>query len=489
MVSSSKSDTAPLLAGVASIDVTPEMGIQIDGDIGRPRPVEEIRDPLYAKALVLQVGGKKLCILSMDLVAITNNYADEIRDRAAKQFGLDRDAIMVHVTQNHSAPGIGHFVCRDECTLIPEPHRWLRMGDDRYIPGAVDKAVRVIGQANAALKPAKIGAASGLDPRVAFNRRYVMRNGKTMTNPGYGNPEIVHVEGPADPEVGVVSVARQDGSIASLLLHHTCHPTHGYPHRYISADWPGTWCDAMKKVLGSGCVPLVLNGCCGNTISNNWVNPYHVEDQQRMGEMLAETAGQALQNVQYQDNVELDYLTTKLRIPLRPLVPEEMEKARQLLREHPQPMWRKDEPDCCEWDWIYAVGRVDLADRAAKQPYYDYEIQAFKLGQTAIVAMPGEPFVEAQLKMKLNSPVRHTYIAHMSNGYVGYIPTKNAFNGGGYETWNAGWSQLVHEALDMIADRTVQLLNELYAKKTAALAGTVGEVWPQSHAKIAAGSK
>src|SRR5688500_16117820 len=98
------------------------MGIQIDGDIGRPRPTDEVRDPIYAKALVLaggEPGGRKLCVLSLDLLAIQTDMADEVRRRAAERFGFDADAVMVHTTQNHSAPGLGHFMCRDECTLVP----------------------------------------------------------------------------------------------------------------------------------------------------------------------------------------------------------------------------------------------------------------------------------------------------------------------------------------------------------------------------------
>ena len=55
-----------LRAGAAVVDVTPEMGIQLAGDIGRPRPVEKIRDPLFAKALALEAGGKRLCYVAVD---------------------------------------------------------------------------------------------------------------------------------------------------------------------------------------------------------------------------------------------------------------------------------------------------------------------------------------------------------------------------------------------------------------------------------------
>jgi hypothetical protein len=56
--------TPRLLAAAGQADITPERGIQIAGDIGRPRPVEEIRNRLHAKALVVESGGERACLIS-----------------------------------------------------------------------------------------------------------------------------------------------------------------------------------------------------------------------------------------------------------------------------------------------------------------------------------------------------------------------------------------------------------------------------------------
>src|SRR4051812_33952237 len=190
-----------LRAGAATVDVTPEIGIQLAGDIGRPRPVEKIRDPLFAKALVLDAGGKRICYVSVDCAVMTDTWAAEIRTQAQKKFGLPPESVMVHLTQNHSAPAIGHFVCRDECTLIPAEQAWLRSGDERYEKFAVERMVKAIGEAFSSLAPAGIGAASEIDSRVAFNRRFVLRDGTVRCNPqGADRLNILHVEGPMDPE-------------------------------------------------------------------------------------------------------------------------------------------------------------------------------------------------------------------------------------------------------------------------------------------------
>ncbi len=169
-----------LRAGAAMADITPAMGIQIAGDIGRYRPVEEIREPLYARALILESGGRRACWLSLDILAIDRHWADEIRQRAAKQFGLDQDAVMVHVVQNHAAPCVGHFFVWewDELNLFPKEHPWLLGGDDRYNPVAVAGTLKAIGQALDRLQPVQVkvgrggGRARGFQPAFRHARRH-----------------------------------------------------------------------------------------------------------------------------------------------------------------------------------------------------------------------------------------------------------------------------------------------------------------------------
>ena len=67
-----------LYAGAAEVDITPAMDIQIAGDIGRRRPVEEIRERLYAKALVLKHGETLCCFLSNEVCYVTHLWTDDI---------------------------------------------------------------------------------------------------------------------------------------------------------------------------------------------------------------------------------------------------------------------------------------------------------------------------------------------------------------------------------------------------------------------------
>ena len=453
-----------LRVGAAQVDITPAMGIQIAGDIGRYRPVEEIRDPIFAKAMIVEASGKKACFLCLDVLAITRGWAEEIRTRASAQFGLAPEAILVHVLQNHATPSVGHcFTWEDDCRWFPREYPWLLGGDERYNPVAVQGALKAIGQAMGALQPARLNVGRGVDGRVAFNRRFVMRDGSTQTHPRTCDPQILHCEGPTDPEVGVMLFVAESGKPLAACLHHTCHPAHGYPERWVSAGWPGAWSEGVRRLCGADCVCLVINGFCGNINHGNHLDPAQNDNHIEMGRKLTESTQRIMGLLRPMESPVLDWRARSLRIPMRKPTDSEMEEARRMIREHPEPIWKDESRTAVEWDWVYAAMRLDLQEHYDRDPMFAYFMQVFRLGDVAIVAVPGEPFVEEQLRIKRESPAGFTFTAHMSNGYVGYIPTREAFQGGGYETRTSNGSKLAPEALEMIGDASLEMIRELFA--------------------------
>jgi hypothetical protein len=448
-------------AGAAMVDITPDMGIQIDGDIGRRRPVEEIRDPLYARALVLESGSATCCVLSLDLCSVSKHSTRLIRQKASQQFGIAPEAIMIHAVQNHAAPSIGSDMVSDDYTDLPSDLWFIRGGDERYHGPAVEGILSAIGEACKALQPVQVKAGRGVDGRVAFNRRFVMRDGSVRTHPPVCDPNILYCEGPTDPEVGVVTLAGESGVVA-VLLHHTCHPVHGYPEGWISAGWPGAWAKLVGEHWGPGCVCLVLNGACGNICHGSHLDPTQRDDYAEIGRVLTETVVRALPELKHVAPATLRWGSHSLSIPRRKLDAQELASAQALLARHPEPIWLDDAKTAIDWDWVYAVTLMDLASTRERESQYDYEVQVIRLGEIAIIALEGEPFVEAQLAIKQRSPAPYTFPAHNSNGYAGYLPTRAALELGGYETRTATWSQLAPEALEMVQDGALGLLAEVF---------------------------
>jgi neutral ceramidase len=471
MTDKATADSGTLRAGAAKVEITPSAGAHLAGSIGVFRPAQSVADPLYAKALVLESGGRRLCILALDITIITRPWTEKIR-AAAMELGFDHDAVMVHAIQTHSAPPIGHFMLDEDFPPVPPELEWVCGGETPFYQAATRKAIEAIRLANESLQPVQIGVGSAINASLAFNRRGVRRDGtscmpwlhSSLQQP-LGPTDIRYVEGPIDPEVGVISFRNAAGHMVAMLLHYTCHPVNVFaqtPNLVVSADWPGAWAAGMRSVYGDSCVPIILNGCCGNI--NPWpaFEPDFVPDHRRMGRDLAETACRVINRMTFHDARSIDSRIRHVPLPIREIAPDALDAARAFLAEHPEPVLTGRDPAAVSGDWMSAAQTMSVHLMRQREPELAYEIQALRIGDTAIVGLPGEPFVEGQLRIKIGSPTYPTYVAHCTTQYVGYLPTKEAFQRGGHEVNTSYWAKLTPDALDLVADGAIALLGEVF---------------------------
>ena len=454
-------------AGAASVDITPKLGTHLAGSgAGEHRPAREVLDPLYARALVLEESGRRLCIVALDVTIVTQEWTDRIR-QAAEKCGFAPGSVLVHATQTHSSPPLGHIMFDPDFPHLPESIEYLRGGETPYYEFATARAIEAIERAQARLVPVQVGLGRAVRDDLAFNRRGVQRDGRVCmpwffagSQQPLGPVRLSHIEGPTDPEVGVAAFRADDGRIVALLLHHTCHPVSVFATRYyaVSADWPGAWAAAMQKRGGESCVPIVLNGCCGNI--NPWpaFQPDFKPDHLRMGAALAASTAAVLDRMSFAAVNRLEWRMERIPIPLKPADPVRLDAARRTLSEHPEPLWSKNDAGRIDPAWFQAASVMSVELMRRRGPNLLYEVQVFRIGDMAVVGLPGEPFVEGQLAIKLGARLPFTFVAHACTQYVGYIPMREAFPRGGHEVDFSYWAKLVPEALDTIVSTSTRLL-------------------------------
>lgn len=457
----SQGDSATYLrVGAAKVDITPALGTQISGDIGRYRPVEEIRDRLYARIVVLQAEGRTVCFVLCDMACIQGSIARRIRASIAELLAATPDEVMIHCVQSHSAARVGGMFDDGE-HILPPTLSWVRGETPAYNELFTRRILEGVQTARHTV-PARLRASRAIDRRCAYNRRFVMRDGSAKTHPRDCDPNILYCEGPIDPEAELWLFEDLDARPIAGLLHYTCHPTHGYPHRYISADWPGLWSEIMSRNLGHDCVVGCINGSCGNIGPDDHANPDYDRKTSLsvMLERLTQTGAKMLASLEPVASVPLRTISCSTKIPWRQLTHEEVDQARRMVREHPQPIYLDESKERISWDWVYALRTLDIVHKHALDPDYEFEIQAFRIGDVLTVAWPGEPFVEGQLEVKLNSPARYTIVGHECNndGSCGYLPTLRAIERGGYETWG----QLPPGTLENVTKQTIAIVNDLW---------------------------
>ncbi|MCM8759680.1 MAG: hypothetical protein NC906_07940 [Candidatus Omnitrophica bacterium] len=453
--------------GFAAVKITPDFPTQLDGaGTGEKRFFQSIIDDIYARVLIIESSEKKVCLISLDVTIVTEEYTQKIREYAEK-LGFSKDAVMVHALQNHSAPSLGHFMLDPDFPQLPAELEYVRGGETRTYQFIFEKTCEAIRIANDSLKPVSIGAGSGVYDGLAFNRRAVMKGDKvrmpwffsSLQYP-FGPADIKYIEGPVDPEIGVLCFRALDMKIDSAILHFTCHPVNVFATAYyaLSSDWPGAWIEEVEKLFNTDC--LVFNGCCGNI--NPWpaFQPDFYPDHKKMGKNLTEITKEIIVRINFFDSDVLEFMSKKIEIPLRS-EPQIIAKAKEYLEKNPVPEILKDNPNNIDPEWFEAASIMSV-EYARRRGDLIYEIQVFRIGDIAIVGLPGEMFVEGQLEIKVHSPAQYTFFAHATNQYVGYIPTKKALQRGGHEAKFGYWSKLVPEALDTIVDNTLLMLKELF---------------------------
>ncbi len=449
--------------GFGTADITPAMGIQLAGDIGRIRPAEEIRAPLKVRALVVESQGKRACVISADVISIVRPIVQELRAEIARMLGSVPEAVLIHAPQSHSTPAVGDIWVTGESPWVPDSLWWVRGGDPRFIAPFKQGVLAAVRSAFDRLASATLHYGRGMDGRVAFNRRFVMRDGTAKCHPPKCSPDILYCEGTTDPEVGVALFKGENGAPVGTILHHTCHPTHGYPERWVHPDWPGAWADEVARALGAPETALTLNGACGNVHHRNHIDPTQVDTIEYDTRCLTETALEVVTRLTPCEDTTLDWATVTLEMPWRKLPRAKIAVAKALLEKHPQPMYTDAAQTSIDWDWCYAVATMDLARQHKERKTFSYDITVLRIGGLALVGWPGEPFVESQLALKAASPAPYLFVAHMTNdGLAGYQPDSEAIRRGGYETWVANTSKLSPKTPQLAVAATQELLETLF---------------------------
>ena len=86
------------------------------------------------------------------------------------------------------------------------------------------------------------------------------------------------------------------------------------------------------------------------------------------------------------------------------------------------------------------------------------ELQGVRVEDAVFMAVPAEVFVEIGIRLKQNSPHK-TFIVGLANGYIGYLPTREAHALGGYEVVSA---KCRPESADLLIEKIVDLEERLF---------------------------
>ena len=432
-----------LQAGFSRVNVTPMMGIPVRGYF-KVRLADGVLDELEVNALALACGDTKVLLMTMDCCGIDTFDVNDFRANIAAVTGIPEDAVYIHSTHTHTGPETDS---RSEDPLVLEYTAFLKK---RFADAAVF--------ALADLKPAKMGWKVGKAPNIAFVRRFRMKDGKVRTNPGVGNPDILHPIGDVDERVNVLRFDRE-GAETIVLANMGCHPDVVGGNK-ISGDWPTLYRHRLEKSLDN-VKTLFFNGAQGdvnhvdvsakNGDYNDMFNDF--DDVSRgygharhMGNVMAGAVLQVYDKVNYVDVDSIKFVHKVVDLPSNMPKPEDMPLAHKYNDLH-----NAGRDDLIPFEAMELTTVVAEAGRMVKLEHgpesFPLPLSGVAIGNVALIGIPGEPFNGVGIGLKEAEGWDLVLPTCITNGYEGYFPMQDAYDEGGYEArssrYKAGTAELI----------------------------------------------
>jgi hypothetical protein len=470
LVEQGPKDSPPsgLLAGVARAEITPPIGI-IHLNWGSQTHVEAAgADPvgMYATALVLSDGKEKFAMVDIDISGV--NGLEAVPTRAAALTGIPEGHIRLGATHTHA--GAQFSPSRGPVGADLSRHRAVF---DHYRATLADKIVGVVVEASSRLQPVHLYAGRGIGS-ININRRVRAEAGRPAAvgrNP----------DGFVDRELNVIRIDDAQGNPFAVIVNFQCHGTVlAYENKHLSPDWIGPMRQVVERNLpGARC--LFFQGAAGNqgpiegftgdlgvarrlgSILGHQATALALEIQTVRREPVFEgfvesTAFQAKQHwrVKGPRDATLRFARRTIEVPRRRYTPDDLAEMERRVADAKA---RLDDTHMSQ----ARLRRLQDLLAQWKRPYdprpLPVEVQILRIGDVAIVAMPGEPFAEIGAAIKKGSPFPYTLFCGYSNGRTGdYMPIEAEYKYGGYEVERTPYGL---GAADKVISETVSLFSQV----------------------------
>lgn len=428
-------------AGVARCVITPPIGMPMMGYAAREGVAEGKDGELYCTALVFANGTARFAILAFDLIFILEPFVSRLREEIARRLGISASHVLLNCSHTHGGPPLQS----SQYDFEDESQEKLLQG---YVAGFEVQIVALAVQAAEQMLPARIATGVG-EARIGINRREEQPDGSIYLGE---NPR-----GPIDHEVRVIRIDDLQGKPLAVIFAHGCHTvTMGPKSLRWSADYVGPARELVEHNLGCLSLFLQANGGDVNPIVGIGSNTDDCDAKTRLGLILGAEVLK-VHSTLFTNSIrsQRTYIGSLAKIPFYPRIPIEREldstidvqeeslrlplqklpslkRAKQILQECESTLAKL--PDNATRGQLNVARRYkhwasELVNfvRSGREPVLEVPIQAVRIGDIGIIAVPGETFGVLGMQIKQQSPLPDTLALGYSNGCICYIPTRDAF--------------------------------------------------------------
>lgn len=469
-----QSSDGVLKVGSAAVDISPtEFPVAVDGYF-ELRYFDKVRDPLFARAIVIENGDQRFVIATIDTMLANADFISQIKQKVSDKSGFPADRISISSTHTHFAPQ----------NVTPGSGSIQARHSQKVIEGTANAILQAIEN----VQPAKFGWGTCREPRHVFCRRYIMKPGTVwdeplefvgverniaQMNPPRGSANIISRTGVPDQTIYVAAFQTLDGKPLALLANYSTHYAGG--EETLSSDYFGIFAKRIAEKLDApkNFVAMMTNGTSGDTNCIDALNPKQEPfDRDLVGERVAEDVFNVLKDIkEYKTDAPVLAAAKTINLKYRKPTSEEIQFAKDYLVEADKYLAAKKEGKKVDNTEAVTVTKdrfktttISYARRTLRQvslpESVDVLLQTFAVGNFGICTIPNEVFSFTGHDLRANSPFQPTIVISLANGYNGYLPTYDQFELGGYTTWR-GTSFLERMAEPTIRAQLLDMLRQI----------------------------
>ncbi|HDR4421066.1 TPA: neutral/alkaline non-lysosomal ceramidase N-terminal domain-containing protein [Bacillus cereus] len=417
--------------GVCKVDITPPVGIDFVG-YHRETGINNIEERIYGTVFVFEKDEMKTVFISIDNIGMLVEDTNIIRERVASRLHMPFERITVVYTHTHSGPETvgGDPLVQSYKTILV----------NNVVHGAVT--------ANNNLKLCEVGWGFTTGD-IGVNRRERTSDGRAKMG--------TNIDGVVDKRIGMLVIRNAETKeLSGIIVFCTAHPNvlKG-DSDVLSADYPGMTREILEKIVN--CPVIIVQGAAGN------VNAKYRGSREALTQMAYKLSGHVLTmlpTVSYRPIVKLRTISSTMQMKLKDI--PEMNEIRNMARSA-EKQWGVNTDE-----WLTIV--LEKYKQGIRQLSIDLEVQLFQVNDGMFSGLPMEPFSETALEMKERLQNELAFLGGYTNGYIGYLPTKEEHAYGGYEVElnpvvYGPVTNLLMPPVENTADVIVQKVIELYEKE------------------------
>lgn len=454
-----------LLVGTATVDITPEQPVALDGQ-RHVRIAQKVETPITATALALEwrQGDRVLdqaVVVSWDLVAVRQGILQQVRDKGRPQLAdFDVGKLFLCATHTHTAPVTleGRYALPESGIMQPgEYAQWL-----------TTKVADAVVESWRNRRPGKVGWGQG-QAVVAQNRRALYADGSARMYGPTNIPQFRGLESTEDHNLEVLFFWDQQDQLIATAINVPCPAQEVEGGSAINADFWHPLRQMLRREHGEQLAILGLTGAGGDVTPHLMYGKAADERMRRLRgltrlEEIArriargwEEAYEAARNDIRSDAV-LRHSVRQIELPYRVVTEGEAAEARRQAEQYagnPAETWN--------FRWHQRV--VDRYERqqAGIEEKFPMELHVLRLGDVALATNEFELYTDYGVQIKARSPAVQTFVVQLT-GSAGYLPTQRAVQGGGYGAVIQS-CPIGPEGGQVLVDRTVEAIEALWAEE------------------------